>query len=189
MEMQQSNGHLAWDGDYEIVLAGNLQDIERCPASNVIDLTTGNRSGSHITTIDHLKSQIYNYGLDRTRGVHPWATVDLLLKMGLTTWVDVNREDAKKDLYQGHPRPWREIDEETYDWLLGAVPPALMLGLGFVNSEAMVDDIEGRTYYMTCRTSQNQYWYRLSTIQEFRDGIYGPVTEPLPPAKAKMFSW
>lgn len=99
------------------------------------------------------------------------------------------KTQAKKDLYLLRDRPWREIDEETFEWLVQCVPPAAITRSAFVYGEPQVDDLDGNTYYMTCRNTfpddnGTRYWFRYSTIKEFRQS-YG-LAAPLPPAPAQM---
>ena len=98
------------------------------------------------------------------------------------------KNEAKKDLYLLRDRPWREIDKETYEWLEQCVLNFSRVDNAFYNGEPQVDDLEGNTYYMTCRNTfsgqAKQYWFRYSTIKEFNSN-WG-LAAPLPPAPAQM---
>ena len=94
---------------------------------------------------------------------------DLLSDMtGATVDPEHGKRMAKVQLYNGHERHWQEIDEETYNWLLGCVPTISHKGPAFLNSEPYSATIDGTNIYMACTMIGDRFWFRLCTVAEFK---------------------
>lgn len=66
---------------------------------------------------------------------------------------------------------WVEIDEETYDWLFGCVPPLMMRANSFLNSEPnshIVEDGDWVANYFACRQVGDKYEAKFLTIKGYR---------------------
>lgn len=96
-------------------------------------------------------------------------------------------ENSDRELHLGQPRPWHEITEDQYEWLMNCLPPAIFGSEHFLNPAPSCDDKDGNTYYMGCIQRGDRYYGRLSTVAEFKATRYQGVDNVLPGVTAGFY--
>lgn len=69
------------------------------------------------------------------------------------------------DYVHWHDFEWKEISNEHFYSLLGAVPPAKYFPDGFVVGEALYHDDAGRPVYSICREAGGKHFETEGTVE------------------------